>query len=230
MHRKRIDPVEILAVPGLRAGDHLTRDEFLDRWENEPTIKFAELIGGVVYMPSPLSADHGDMDNSANTWLGHFSAYTPGTQASTNATTLMEEDSPQPDVHLRILPEFGGATWNEGKLIGGPPELIVEICASSASYDLHTKYNLYESAGVQEYVAVLLHEKEIRWHRLGKNGYHRVAAGRDGLWKSKVFPGLWLDGAALLAGDLATVLAVLQRGIDSPEHAAFVKKLAKKKK
>ena len=133
---------------------------------------------------------------------------------------------------FHIAPPYSGRIrkWNEGKLLGGAPELIVEICASSAAYDLHAKYDLYEEAGVQEYVTVLLYESEIRWHRLGRNGYQRVAAGRDGLWKSKVFPGLWLDGAALLSGDLAAVLAVQQRGNASPEHAAFVKKLAKRKK
>jgi Uma2 family endonuclease len=229
MNRKRTDPVEVAAPPRLRAGDHLTRDEFLDRWENEPTIKFAELIGGVVYMPSPLSLAEGEMLAMASTWIGTFSAYTPGARGSNNATTLIADDCAQPDVHLRILPDYGGETWNEGKLLGGPPELVVEVCASSAAYDLHAKYKLYQSAGVREYVAVLLYEQEIRWHRLGNNGYHRVAAGEDGLWKSKVFPGLWLDGAALLAGDLPRVLAALQRGIDSKEHADFVKKLARKK-
>ena len=215
--------------PALATGDTLTRDEFLQRWDEAPGIKFAELIGGVVYMPSPLSRDHGRTDHHVSNWLGHYGASTPGIDGGNNATTLIGDDAPQPDVHLRILPEYGGATWLEGVYLAGPPELIVEICASSTSYDLHKKYDLYEEAGVQEYVAVLIHEKEIRWHRLGKKGYQRMAVGKDGLWKSKVFPGLWLDGASLLAGDLPKVLAALQRGLDSTEHVDFVKKLAKKK-
>jgi Uma2 family endonuclease len=230
MNRKRTYPPETATTPKLHFGDNLSRAEFLQRWEDEPELKFAELIGGVVYMPSPLSREHGDMDYNVVNWLGQYSVNTPGVRGSSNATTLLADDSPQPDVHLRILPEYGGATWNEGKLIAGPPELVVEVCASSAAYDLHQKYDLYEAAGVQEYVAVLIHEQEIRWHRLGKKGYQRVAAAKDGLWKSKVFPGFWLDGAALLASDLPAVLAAQQRGIASPEHADFVRKLAKRKK
>ncbi|HEX7379856.1 MAG TPA: hypothetical protein VF278_22210, partial [Pirellulales bacterium] len=56
-------------VPPLRAGDELTREEFLRRWEADPTIKFAELIGGTVYMPSPVSAEHGGMDGHVGAWL-----------------------------------------------------------------------------------------------------------------------------------------------------------------
>jgi Uma2 family endonuclease len=230
MNRKRTYPPETATTPKLRFGDNLSRTEFLRRWEDEPGLKFAELIGGVVYMPSPLSLAHGHRESRVVAWLIAYMVATPGVDVASNCTTLLGEDSPQPDVHLRILPEYGGATWSEGKLIAGPPELVVEICASSAAYDLHQKYDLYEQAGVQEYVAVLIHEHEIRWHRLGKKGYQRVAAAKDGLWKSKVFPGLWLDGAALLSDDVPQVLASQQRGLASSEHADFVKKLAKRKK
>ena len=165
MNRKRTYPPEIGVIPRLRSGDNLSCEEFLQRWDEEPELKFAELIGGVVHMPSPLSSDHGRMEMDISGWLGNYLAATPGITGGNNCTTLIQEQSPQPDVHLRILPEYGGATWDVGKLIGGPPELVVEVCASSAAYDLHQKYDLYEEAGVQEYVAVLLYEQEIRWHR-----------------------------------------------------------------
>jgi Uma2 family endonuclease len=218
-------------VPPLCAGDTLTRDEFLRRWEQHPEIKFAELIGGIVYMPSPLTRQHGVTDNNVSGWLWVYSAQTPGTEAGNNATTFMEGgETPQPDDFLRILPEYGGQSRNEGNYVGGGAELLVEVSASSAAIDLHQKRDLYEREGVREYVAILMYEREIRWHRLGKTGFKRMSADADGIWKSKVFPGLWLDGAAMLAGDAAQVLATLQQGLQSPEHAAFVKKLGKKKK
>src|ERR1700733_3488442 len=170
-------------------------------------------------MPSPLRVDHGVTDVDASTWLGFYRAYTPGTEGGSNVTTLMLKDSPQPDAYLRILPEYGGQSYNAGGYVGGAPELITEICLSSASYDLHKKLDLYERAGVQEYVAVLVHEKEIRWHRLAKKGYRLVSPEADQIWKSKVFPGLWLDGTALLAGDGMQLLATLQLGLKTPEHA-----------
>ena len=218
------------AAPPLQAGDKLTLDEFLRRWEQHPEIKFAELIGGIVYMPSPLSIQHGETEGDSGLWLGTYASQTPGVRHGHNATTLMGGESPQPDVFLRILPEYGGATWIVDNLLSGGPEFINEISVSSKSYDLHQKLELYERFHVQEYLAVLMHEQEIRWHRLGKNGYHLLEPDAKMIWKSIVFPGLWLDGKALLAGNSAKLLATLKRGLRSPAHAAFVKKLAKKKK
>lgn len=217
-------------APPLRAGDMLTRAEFLRRWKQHPEIKYAELIGGIVYMPSPLTRKHGVTDNSAALWLATYRSYTPGTESGTNATTLMEGDAaPQPDEYLRILPECGGQSTNEGEYVGGSPELVSETCVSSASYDLNQKLDLFEEMGVLEVVAFLMHEQEVRWHCLGANGYERMTPIK-GTWKSKVFPGLWLDGNAMLANDGAKILATLNKGLRSAEHAAFVKKLARQAK
>src|SRR5712671_4503372 len=128
----------------LAPGDKLLRDEFLRRWESMPTLKRAELIGGIVYMPSPLSLGHGDKDLDVSTWLGVYAAATPGCKGGTNTTWLMLDDSPQPDVHLRILPEYGGKSRVVGRYPQGAPELAIEICQSSASYDLTHKKNLYQ--------------------------------------------------------------------------------------
>src|SRR5260370_10407939 len=99
------------SVPPLGAGDKLTRAEFLRRWEAHPEIKNAELIGGIVYMASPVSVEHGDMDGDVGTWLGTYKAATPGTASGHNTTSFLLEDMPQPDLNLRILPEFGGSSF-----------------------------------------------------------------------------------------------------------------------
>src|SRR5437870_981293 len=144
-------------APPLQPGDHLTRAEFLRIWEQHPEIKFAELIGGIVYMPSPLSLRHGVTDHLAGTWLGVYQANTPGTEAGSNATTMLEDDeTPQPDDFLRILPEYGGQSANQGDYVSGGPELLAEICVSSASYDLHQKLEVYERSDVLEYLAIVM--------------------------------------------------------------------------
>jgi Uma2 family endonuclease len=217
-------------VPPLIEGQRLTRDEFMRRWEAHPEIKFAELIGGVVYMASPLSRAHGVTDNSLSTWLGVYKAHTAGTEAGNNATTHLLQDAPQPDIFLRILPDYGGRSGMAGKYIKGAAELLTEISISSAERDLHEKLELYQKAGVQEYLVVVLEEHEVRWHRLVGGRYELMAPGEDGILRSGVFPGLWLDASALLAGDLARVLQVLQQGILSSEHAAFVERLKVAKK
>lgn len=215
------------AVPELVAGDFLSREEFLRRWEAMPHIKFAELIQGVVYIPSPLSRDHGRSDFKVAAWLGVYEAATPGLEGLINATWLMgEEDVPQPDTSLRILSEWGGQSRTEGLYVSGAPEFLAEICRSSTAYDLHQKRDLYEEAGVQEYLAILQREREVRWFRLVNGRLEQVPPPADGVYRSVVFPGLWLDAAALLNNDSARVLAVLQQGIASAEHQAFVAKLA----
>jgi len=215
-------------VEPLAAGDNLSRDEFLRRWYAEPSIKRAELIGGIVYMPSPVAGDHGDTEFNVAAWLGLYAMATPGTQGSNNATVLMLADAPQPDVHLRLLPEAGGRCRLDGTLLRGAPELAAEVSRTSAAYDLHQKLELYQEAGVREYVAVLLFEQEIRWYRLGDDGVYHVHTPENGIWRSQVFPGLWLDGRALLEGKMQRVAATLQEGLASPEHGAFLAELARR--
>jgi Uma2 family endonuclease len=222
--------VEEKKFPPLVEGQRLTRDEFMRRWECHPEIKRAELIGGMVYMPSPVGVDHGEMDIDVGFWLAYYAIFTPGTRGAVNTTILMSKDAPQPDSSLRILTEYGGQSSIQGKYLKGAAELNAEVCASSASYDLHQKFDLYQRAGVQEYLAVLLEESEVRWFRLGPNGFDRLLPGSDGIFRSIVFPGLWLDPKALFAGDRVRLLNVLQEGLNSPEHQAFVAKLAAAKK
>jgi Uma2 family endonuclease len=217
------------APPPLAAGDFLSLDEFLSRWEALPRIKRAELIRGVVYMPSPVSPVHGSMENNVSAWLGVYKAYTPGCEAGNNTTWLMEEEAPQPDTSLWVLPEYGGEAGEQRGLLSGAPGFLAEVCLSSASYDLHQKLEVYQEAGVQEYLAVLMHERELRWHRLSRRRFKVVPAPADGIYRSNVFPGLWLDSAALLGNEMARVLKVLQQGIDTPEHEAFVNRLAARK-
>jgi len=213
----------------LETGDNLTREEFLSIWEQLPHINRAELIGGVVYMPSPVSKNHGRMDRRLSTWLGVYLAHTPGCDGGDNTTSLIGEDAVQPDSYLAILPECGGSSRGE-KYVEGAPEFIGEISYSSVSLDLHQKLDLYEREGVREYLVVLLKSREIRWHRLTRGKFRLMPSDVAGVYRSRVFPGLWLDGPALLDCDMAKVLAKLDEGIASEEHQRFVVELAARKK
>jgi Uma2 family endonuclease len=217
-------------IPPLLAGDKLTRDEFLRRWEAHPEIKNAELIGGIVFMPSPVTVDHGDTEGDVGGWLWSYSSATPGTACGHNTTTFILDDTPQPDLNLRLLPEYGGASWVEEKYLHGIPELLAEICRSSVTYDLHIKLDLYRAARIPEYLAILLHEQEIRWHVREGDRYQLPAPDEQGIWRSRIFPGLWLDGQALLAGNKQLLLARLQEGLTSLEHQAFVNELARRRR
>ena len=180
-------------------------------------------------MSSPVSVEHGDKDGDVGTWMGVYRAATPGTASGHNTTSFLLDDTPQPDLNLHLLPEFGGASWVEAKFLHGIPELLAEISVSSVSYDLHAKLDLYETAKVPEYLAVLLYEQEIRWHALADGRYQLLPPDADGVWHWRIFPGLWLDGKALLEGNMAQVLARLQEGLNSAEHQGFVAELGRRK-
>ena len=68
-------------------------------------------------------------------------------------------------------------------------------------------------------------DQAIDWFVLREDRYERLPLDADGHYHSQVFPGLWLDPAALVRGDLAQVMTVLQQGLASPDHAAFVSRL-----
>lgn len=217
-------------APLLFDGQRLGRDEFMRRYELTPPGFKAELIGGIVHVASPLSVPHGSGSFDVTTWLGLYRARTPGVQGLNDTTTLMDDlGVPQPDSQLRILPECGGQSRDEGDYVGGAPELVAETARSSRKLDLGGKRDDYERAGVREYVVVALDAKEVHWHVRRGDRLVRIDPDPDGLHRSAVFPGLWLDPAALLNRDMAGVLTTLERGLATPEHAAFVARLADEK-
>ena len=216
----------------LESGDRLSRQEFERRYLAAPHIKKAELIEGVVYVASPLRHEqHGRPHSRVMTWLGVYQALTPGVDSSDAPTVRLDLDNePQPDTVLLIEPDAGGQTRlsNDG-YIEGAPELIAEIAASSAAYDLYDKKTAYLRNGVKEYIIWQVLEQKLDWFILRDGVYESLVADDAGVIRSEVFPGLWLAVSALLAGNMKQVLAVLQKGLDSPEHAAFVKQLQRPK-
>lgn len=217
-------------VPRLCAGDRLSRDEFERRYAAMPECKKAELIEGVVYMPSPVSPRHAGPHFVTSGWLLYYAAATPGVWGGDNATLRLDlGNEPQPDLLLRILPECGGSCRiGDDGYLEGPPELVVEIAVSSASYDLHEKLNAYRRNGVREYVVWRVDDEALDWFALRGDQYEHLSADHEGVIRSEVFPGLWLDVPALLAQHPATVLRRLAAGLNEPGHAAFVASLARR--
>jgi hypothetical protein len=216
------------APPPLETGDHLTRDEFERRYEAMPHVNKAELIEGVVYMPSPVRLyQHGGPHADTIGWMVVYRAGTPGTRVGDNSTVRLDlENEPQPDALMYVEPAFGGqVVISPDDYIEGSPEMVSEISASSASFDLHTKLRVYRRNRVQEYLVWRVLDQTIDWFALHGTQYDRLVPGPDGVLRSEVFPGLWLDLQAMIHSDLAKVLQVLQQGLASPEHAAFVTRL-----
>ena len=213
-----------LRPPPLQNGDHLTSQEFLRRYEAMPEIKKAELVQGIVYMGSPVSTVHSKPDGLIQLWLGTYAAMTPGLESFPNTTVILGPgNTPQPDACLCIRPGSRGQTrLNEKEYIVGPPELVAEVAASSASLDVGDKMESYAMAGVREYVLWRTLENKLDWFTLDSAEFLPMKADRRGVLHSQVFPGLVLDVKALLALNGAKVLATLRRGLASAAHKKFI--------
>ncbi|PSB25896.1 Uma2 family endonuclease [Stenomitos frigidus] len=217
-----------LALPPLENGDRLTRPEFERRYHAMPNLRKAELIEGVVYMASPLrftphAEPHGDLIG----WLWTYKTATPGAQMGIEPTMRLDVDNePQPDGVLLISQESGGhSTLSDDGYLEGATELVAEIAASSAAIDLGDKKRAYRRSGVQEYIVWQVYDQKIDWFQLQDGDYVSLAPDEQGVIHSQVFPGLWLNVEAMLQGDMRSVLAVLQTGIDTEAHQVFVQQL-----
>jgi Uma2 family endonuclease len=214
------------AVPPLRDGDRLTRAEFERRWDAMPDLTRAELIDGRVYLMPSLSVDHGVPHFDLITWLGMYRMLTPHVEGADNTSVRFEDDNmPQPDALLRLT-RGGTSAVDDDRILSGPPEFVAEVSRSSVAYDLGVKLDLYRRKGVREYLVWRVDDEAVDWFALRPTGYELLPAGGDGIVRSEVFPGLWLDPAALVAGDAAALLRAAQLGHGSPEHSAFVRRLS----
>lgn len=213
--------------PPLENGDELPAAEFLRRYEGMPLVRKAELVEGIVYMASPVRAIHSRPDNLIQTWLGLYAARTPGTESHTNPTVELDaENVSQPDSLLLLLPECGGRMHmsREGYLCG-PPELIVEVAASSVSIDARDKWRAYRRNGIKEYILWRTLDRQLDWWILEGDEYRPNLPDAQRLLNSATFPGLVLAVDALLAMDSGKVLDALQAALQKPAHAEFVARL-----
>jgi Uma2 family endonuclease len=212
-------------IPPLENGDQLDREEFERRYAAMPEVKKAELIEGVVYMPSPVRADlHGAPHFDLIQWLGNFRMLTPGIQGVDNATLRLDKkNEPQPDAMLYLpVACCGKAKLSKDGYLTGAPELVCEIAASSRSIDLGHKKNAYLRNGIQEYLIWRVQDEAIDWFHFRDDEYIRWQPDVQGVLRSGVFPGLWLDVPAMLAGDLKKVFETLQQGVATKEHEELV--------
>ncbi len=215
-------------LPTLEPGDHLDQQTFHTRYEALPEDIKAELVGGVVFMPAAMKRPHGRSHGLLMHWLSAYEVATFGVESYDNTTTIMGDDSePQPDACLIVLPEKGGQTRvTADDYLEGAPEFVAEIASATESYDLHNKQRDYEKAGVKEYLVVALRQRKVFWFINRDGKFERTPTPADGIYRSDEFPGLWLDPEALLSLDAPRLLEVLQQGLASDEHAAFVRRLA----
>ena len=216
-----------LADPLLFDGQKLDQSTFHELYCRMPANFRAELIEGVVHVNMPLYSDHAIPDANLIGILYVYRVETPGTIVQSNASVKLGPRSEvQPDCALKIDPAFGGRTRLDAKgMTIEAPELVVEVASSSLRVDLNAKKRVYEQAGALEYLVFDVASRSFHWFLLREGRFEPLAIDPDGLYRSRAFPGLWLDPAAFSRDDDPAVMAALRRGLASPEHAEFVERL-----
>lgn len=226
MSRIEIRPKSV-AVPPLVEGQPLDRATFHQRYEAMPEGVRFELIAGVVYRMGRVCERHASTHSRVAYWMDHYNRYTPGVRGGSKLTVMLDDaGEPHPDQVLFLPESLGGRSSVVDGYVAGTPELVVEIGKSTRKKDLGIKKADYERAGVPEYLFIGVDPGEVRWFIPRDGRYADLLPGPDGLIRSEVFPGLWLDPAALIADDIEPLMAALELGLASPEHASFVAKLA----
>jgi Uma2 family endonuclease len=212
----------------LHNGDNLDQPTFHRLYEQTAEGFRAELVGGIVYVASPIHLDHSNPHALITSWLCEYQAVTPGLGLIHQTTTILGENSePEPDGGLYILPSHGGTCHSEtGKTLTGAPEFVVEIANSTVAIDLNQKKRDYETFGVQEYLVILAPTQTVKWWELVEGEYQEIPVSGDGLLHSRVFPGLWLDPVGPFQATNRPLLHALRLGVMSPEFKAFASQLA----
>lgn len=216
-------------LPPLCNGDRLTQPEFHRRYLATPDTFHAELIEGMVFvMASPIRlSKHGGPQGFLITWLGLYAGHTPGLEVTGPVTLIVDnENEVEPDAMLRLDDALGGSSRpTDDDYLSGIPELVVEVSASSAAYDLNAKKRVYARIGVPEYIVATAHERGLHWFVLTDGAYVEQAPDDDGVYRSPLWPGLWLPADAVWARDAAASFAAVRADVATEGHAALVARL-----
>ena len=237
-HPAHLTPGEAMEM--LENGNSLTQPIFHAAYLRTPENFSAELVGGVVSVASPLSRRHGLPHAKFTAVLSAYEDETPGVEVADNTSAVLTNiGEAQPDLYLRVRRDHGGRTTtfsnqegevlrseDDGDYVSGGPEFVLEVSKSSIAVDTNAKLRDYLAGGVQEYVVADVRRRVLRWYHLSSGSDAPLLIPEDGVLKSLTMPGLWLNGPALFVRDGKTARATLAEGLASPEHEAFVAKLA----
>lgn len=215
-------------LPPLIDGERLDRATFHERYVAMPPDTRAQLIGGVVVIRGRTEWRHAQATAGLASWLSVYSMDLRELRPSAACTIMLDDQAePEPDLHLRVRPEYGGQTSEDGEYLSGAPELVIEVTVSSTrAADLGLKFADYERTGVLEYLVVSFDPDEVHW--FGRRGDRLVPLKpeADGVYRSELFPGLWLDPALVFDHDVDGLFKIAERGRLTPEFAAFRADLA----
>jgi len=228
-YRLPLSPKSRAPILPLETGDCMNRAEFRRRCEAMPDLERVELIEGIVFMGAAVRyTQHGGPHQLLIGWLDRFLEEAPGLLGGINTSVGLDDiNEPQPDAFLMLPPGMSKAAVTVDGYLEGPPEFVAEVSASTTSIDLHPKFEAYRRNGIREYLVWRVVDRQVDWFALQGGQFVRLPADADDVLRSRVFPGLWLDAAALVSQRRKRVYAVLRQGLATPEFVAFAAEVAK---
>ncbi len=177
-----------------------------------------------------VSNTHADLSYVVSAWTAPYLIANPRLRAGANGTWhLPGQNVPQPDLALWIAEKHGGRVRIVNDYPVGAPELIIEISKTASARDRGSKLAMYREGGVSEYVTVHPKQRKIVWRQLVNGRYHELPADEDGWFRSRIFPGLWLDPEALWTRDLAGLANAVAKGVAATATPPARKRTARRR-
>jgi hypothetical protein len=93
---------------------------------------------------------------------------------------------------------------------------------------MNQKLQDYRQEGVREYLVLCIEERRLHWFRFPSG--REIRPDREGVSRSAIFPGLWIHEQALLDHDDPRLVEVVQLGLATSQHAAFLHKLKSRRR
>jgi len=165
----------------------MTYEEFL-AWADEDTL--AEWVDGEAVMYSSASRRHQDMVGFLYKVLyAYVQLHHLGVVIQAPFQMKLERGR-EPDLLFVARAHLG---WLKETHLEGPADLVVEIVSpESLARDRGTKFDEYETGGVQEYWLLDPDRQWAEFYHLEKGRYRPTFSGDAGIYRSHVLPGFWL--------------------------------------
>lgn len=163
-------------------------------WADEDT--HAEWVDGEVIVFMPAKPRHSRLIGFLVALLSNYLEFFSLGQvmpASIEMKTSPTSNAREPDI--LVLTQENLHRVAESK-IEGPADLIVEVVSDeSVKHDYETKYAEYEAAGVREYWILDPRpgNERAEFYQLDEQGRYRRILAQDGIYRSAVLRGFWLN-------------------------------------
>lgn len=163
----------------------------------------------------------GELASSVSYWLCQYRRSTPCVE-SLGRVSIFLDPTTEIETTAAMWLTPGADDRPRWQRCEGVPELLVEVTATVHNKVFRRRLRVYEQSEIHELLVVTGDPRDTALYARENGRFARVSPADDGSYRSRVFPGLWLDPSALFSDEWNEMAACLDRGMATEEHAAFV--------